>query len=90
MHIHEHLTVWPSANSVGVPGLEGKRKDVKWDWIYIESMTRPKQEFNFLDEVETVLFEGFMTYCVTWYHKPTEILIQSDLMMNLPCTEVSG
>jgi hypothetical protein len=88
LYIHEYLKVWPSAKSVGVPGLEGKRKDVKWDWIYKDSMTKPEKEFEFADEVETVLFEGFITYCVAWYHKPTKTLIQSDLMMNLPCTEV--
>jgi hypothetical protein len=76
MYIHEYLKVWPLAKSIGVPGLEGKRRDVKWDWIC-------------KDEIETVLFEGFITCCVAWYHKPTKTLIQSDLMMNLPCTEVS-
>ncbi|KAJ4373603.1 hypothetical protein N0V86_007745 [Didymella sp. IMI 355093] len=87
LYIHEYLKVWPSAKSIGVPGLEGKRKDVKWDWIYKDSMTKPEKEFDFADEIETVLFEGFITYCVAWYHKPTKTLIQSDLMMNLPCTE---
>lgn len=88
MYIHEYLKVWPSAKSIGVPGLEGKRKDVNWDWIYGDSMMKPEKEFGFAQDVETVLFEGFITYCVAWYHKPTKTLIQSDLMMNLPCTEV--
>lgn len=89
MYIHEYLKVWPSAQFIGVPGLEGKRKDVRWDWIYKDSMTKPEKEFGFADELETVLFEGFITYCVAWHHKPTKTLIESDLMMNLPCTEVS-
>jgi hypothetical protein len=90
MYIDEYLTVWPSAKTIGVPGLEGKRKDVKWDWIYRDRMMKPEKEFNFAQDAETVLFEGFITYCVAWYHKPTKTLIQSDLMMNLPCTEVGA
>ncbi|KAF3039019.1 hypothetical protein E8E12_007173 [Didymella heteroderae] len=87
MYIHEYLKVWPSTRSIGVPCLEDKRKDVKWNWIYKDSITKPEKEFGFADEIETILFEGFITYCVAWYHKPTKTLIQSDLMMNLPCTE---
>jgi hypothetical protein len=89
MYIRDYLKVWPSAKTIGVPGLDGKRKDVKWDWIYSDSMTKPEKEFDFARDIETVLFEGFITYCVAWYHKPTKTLLQSDLMMNLPCTEVS-
>ncbi|UPX19874.1 uncharacterized protein EKO05_0010125 [Ascochyta rabiei] len=89
MYIQEYLKVWPSAKAIGVPGLEGKRTDIQWDWIYGDSMMKPEKEFGFTQDVETVLFEGFITYCVAWYHKPTKTLIQSDLMMNLPCTEVA-
>lgn len=88
MYIQDYIKVWPSATAIGVPGLEGKRKDVRWDWIYGDSMSKPEKEFQFANEIETVLFEGFITYCVAWYHRPTKTLIQSDLMMNLPCTEV--
>lgn len=89
MYVQEYLKVWPSAKAIGVPGLKGKRKDVNWSWIYSDSMTKPEKEFGFAEDIETVLFEGFITYCVAWYHKPTRTLIQSDLLMNLPCTEVA-
>lgn len=88
MYVHEYLKVWPTAKSIGVPGLECKRRDVKWELIYSDNMIKPEKKFGFAEDVETVLFEGFITYCVAWYHKPTKTLIQSDLMMNLPCTEV--
>jgi hypothetical protein len=89
LSVKEYLAVWPDAKTIGVPGLETKRKDVKWDFI-CGDWTRggPEDTFGFTDDFETVMFEGFITHCVAWYHKPTRTLIQSDLMMNLPCTEV--
>ncbi len=50
---------------------------------------RPEDELAFTEDMETILFKGFITRCVAWYHKPTKTLTQSDLLMNLPCTEVS-
>ncbi|KAK5278299.1 hypothetical protein LTR20_004095 [Exophiala xenobiotica] len=90
LYVKDYLAVWPSAKTIGVPGLERKRKDIKWDFIYGDSADRrntPEDVFGFAEDMETVLFEGFITLCVAWYHKPTRTLIQSDLMMNLPCTE---
>ncbi|KAJ9496231.1 hypothetical protein H2202_008189 [Exophiala xenobiotica] len=90
LYVKDYLAVWPSAKTIGVPGLERKRKDVKWDFIYGDSADRrntPEDVFGFAEDMETVLFEGFITFCVAWYHKPTRTLIQSDLIMNLPCTE---
>jgi hypothetical protein len=88
LSVQSYLEVWPNAKTIGVPGLERKRKDVKWDFI-CGDWTRgsPEDEFGFAEDFETVMFEGFITYCVAWYHRPTKTLIQSDLMMNLPCTE---
>lgn len=89
LSIRSYLDVWPDAKTIGVPGLEKKRKNVKWDFICGEwTRGSPEDEFDFAHDVETVMFEGFITYCVAWYHKPTKTLIQSDLLMNLPCTEV--
>ncbi|CAN9193108.1 unnamed protein product [Alternaria alternata] len=75
------------AKTIGVPGLDSKRKDVNWNYIYKDWRTSPEDQFDFAQDFETVLFEGFITYCVAWYHKPTKTLIQLDLMMNLLCTE---
>jgi len=88
MYAEDYIDAWPEAKTIGVPGLESKRKDVEWDYIYEDWRTSPEDQFDFAQEIETVLFEGFITYCVAWYDKPTKTLIQSDLMMNLPCTEV--
>jgi hypothetical protein len=88
MYVGDYVNAWPEVKTIGVPGLDSKRKDVKWDYIYKDWRTSPEDEFGFSEDFETVLFEGFITYCVAWYHKPTKTLIQSDLMMNLPCTEV--
>jgi hypothetical protein len=88
MYVKEYVEAWPKAKTIGVPGLDSKRKDIKWDYIYKDWRSSPEDEFDFAQDIETVLFEGFITYCVAWYHKPTQTLIQSDLMMNLPCTEV--
>ncbi|KAL1794563.1 hypothetical protein ACET3X_006379 [Alternaria dauci] len=87
MYVKDYVDAWPEAKTIGVPGLDSKRKDVKWDYIYKDWRTSPEDQFDFAQDFETVLFEGFITYCVAWYHKPTKTLIQSDLMMNLPCTE---
>ena len=88
MYIQDYLNTWPMAKTIGVPGLNSKRKDIKWDYIYEDWRTSPEDQYEFAQDIETVLFEGFITYCVAWYHKPSKTLIQSDLMMNLPCTEV--
>jgi hypothetical protein len=89
LSVKSYLDVWPEAKMIGVPGLESKRKDVKWDYVCGDwTKGSPEEEFGFAEDMETVMFEGFITYCVAWYHKPTKTLIQSDLMMNLPCTEV--
>jgi hypothetical protein len=89
LFVKSYVDVWPDAKTIGVPGLENKRKDVEWDFICGDwSMGGPEDKFGFPDDFETVFFEGFITYCVAWYHKPTKTLIESDLMMNLPCTEV--
>jgi hypothetical protein len=89
LSVKSYLDVWPDAKTIGVPGLEKKRKDVQWDFICGDWMKGgPEEVFGFSEDIETVFFEGFITYCVAWYHKPSKTLIQSDLMMNLPCTEV--
>jgi len=88
MYVRDYMDAWPEAKTIGVPGLDSKRKDVEWDYIYEDWRTSPEDQFDFAQDIETVLFEGFITYCVAWYHKPTKTLIQADLMMNLPCTEV--
>ncbi|KAI4946673.1 hypothetical protein J4E91_006844 [Alternaria rosae] len=87
MYVKDYVNAWPEVRTIGVPGLGSKRKDVEWDYIYEDWRTSPEDQFDFAQDIETVLFEGFITYCVAWYHKPTKTLIQSDLMMNLPCTE---
>lgn len=103
MYVASYLHIWPTAKTIGVPGLEGKRKDVKWDYI-IDSSSRKKNNNNsdnddvmgnksdmypscLESDLEFVSFEGFITNCIAWYHRPTKTLIQSDLLMNLPCTE---
>jgi hypothetical protein len=88
MYVADYVKKWPNAKTIGVSGLDQKRKDVKWNFIYDDRQKGPEEEFGFAQDMETVLFEGFITYCVAWYHKPTKTLIQSDLIMNLPCTEV--
>lgn len=88
LYVKDYLSVWPSAKTIGVPGLERKRKDIRWDFIYSNRRHPPEDVFDFAEDVETVLFEGFITFCVAWYHKPSKTLLQSDLMMNLACTEV--
>lgn len=88
MYVKDYVDAWPEVRTIGVPGLGSKRKDVEWDYIYGDWRTSPEDQFDFAQDIETVLFEGFITYCVAWYHKPTKTLIESDLMMNLPCTEV--
>jgi hypothetical protein len=91
LYVKSYLDVWPDAKTIGVPGLEKKRKDVRWDFVCGDwSRGGPEDEFAFSEDIETVFFEGFITYCVAWYHKPTKTLIQSDLLMNLPCTEVNS
>lgn len=88
MYVKEYLDRWPNAKAIGVPGLQKKRKDVEWTYIYEDWRTSPEDQFDFAQDIETVLFEGFITFCVAWYHKPSKTLIQSDLLMNLPATEV--
>lgn len=91
LYVKSYVDVWPDAKTIGVLGLEQKRKDVRWDFICGDwSRGGPEDEFGFCEDIETVFFEGFITYCVAWYHKPTRTLIQSDLLMNLPCTEVNA
>ncbi|KXT15833.1 hypothetical protein AC579_10420 [Pseudocercospora musae] len=87
LYVADYLKRWPNARTIGVSGLPGKRKDVSWDFVYEDWQQSPEDQFSFSDEIETVLFEGFITYCVAWYHKPTRTLIISDLLMNLPATE---
>ena len=88
LFIKDYLSVWPGAKTIGVPGLDGKRKDVKFDFIYQNKERKPEDVFDFADEMESVMFEGFMTYAVAWYHKPSKTMIETDLLLNLPSTEV--
>jgi hypothetical protein len=88
MYVADYVKQWPNAKTIGVSGLDRKRKDIRWDFVYDDQKRCPEKEFGFAQDMETVLFKGFITYCVAWYHKPTKTLIQSDLMMSLPCTEV--
>lgn len=87
MYVADYLKIWPNAKTIGVPGLTGKRKDVDWNFIYSERNHKVEDVLGFAEDMETVLFEGFITYCIAWYHKPTKTLFQSDLLMNLPCYE---
>ncbi|KAK4616063.1 hypothetical protein CLAFUW4_09957 [Fulvia fulva] len=89
LYITPYLTRWPTAKTIGVPGLASKRKDISWDFIYSPSpqTLTPEAAFNFSEDMETVLFTGFITHATAWHHKPTKTLIQSDLLMNLLATE---
>lgn len=87
MYIGDYLAHFPQAKTIGVKGLDQKRKDINWSFIYESRQQRPENVFEFSDEIETVLFKGFITRAVAWYHKATGTLIVSDLLMNLPCTE---
>lgn len=88
LYVAEYVSQWPEAKTIGVTGLQRKRKDVKWDFIYSDARNSPETHFPFPEgEIETVLFEGFITRAVAWYHIPTQTLIVSDLLMNLPAKE---
>ncbi|KAJ9610682.1 hypothetical protein H2200_005459 [Cladophialophora chaetospira] len=87
LYVKDYLDTWPDAKAIGVKGLEGKRKDVKWNFVYENAQRKPEDVFGFSEDVESVMFEGFITRAVAWYHRPSGTLIQSDLLMNLPCTE---
>lgn len=87
MYIKDYLSLYPEAKVIGVKGLDQKRKDIKWDFVYSDHHQKPEDVFGFSDEIETVLFEGFITRAVAWYLKDSGTLILSDLLMNLPCTE---
>jgi hypothetical protein len=90
MYIKDYLQEWPEAKAIGVKGLETKRKDVAWDYIYdtqdLDGET-PEVVFGWETEIETLCFSGFITRAVAWHHKPTGTMITSDHLMNLPCTE---
>lgn len=91
LSVHEYVAAWPAAKTIGVPDLQKKRNDVRWDWIYggdEELGEKAEEVFGWEDEVESVFFEGFITRAVAWWHVPTKTLVVSDLLMNLPCTEV--
>ncbi|KAJ4372532.1 hypothetical protein N0V83_004307 [Neocucurbitaria cava] len=90
LSVTDYIKAWPDAKTIGVPGLDDKRKDIYWHFICGDwRRGGPEDEYGFAQDMETVMFEGFITNAVAWYHKPSRTLIQSDLMMNLPCTEVS-
>jgi hypothetical protein len=91
LSVSEYVSAWPDARTIGVQGLEKKRSDVRWDWVYGgdgELGERPEEVFGWEGEVESVLFEGFITRAVAWLHKDSETLVVSDLLMNLPAREV--
>jgi hypothetical protein len=90
MYVADYIKTWPDAKTIGVVGLPQKRKDVHWDFVYTSQSTTPEAHFSFNDDIETVLFEGFITYAVAWYHRPSKTLIVSDLLMNLPAKEQYG
>ena len=84
MYIRSYLDAWPDAKAIGVKGLDQKRPDVRWDYLYdiYDGNKKPEVVFGFEHEIETVMFEGFITRAVAWYHRPTQTLIVSDLLMN--------
>ncbi|KAJ4291815.1 hypothetical protein N0V90_009710 [Kalmusia sp. IMI 367209] len=78
LSVSSYLSVWPNAKSIGVPGLQKKRKDVRWDWIYggdEELGERPEEVFGWEGEVESVLFEGFLTCAVAWWLVESRTLV---------------
>ena len=90
MYIRSYLDTWPQAKSIGVKGQDFKRPDVRWDYIYDPSdlnSEKPEVTFAFSDEIETIMFSGFITRAIAWHHKPSHTLILSDQLMNLPCVE---
>ncbi|KAL5465264.1 hypothetical protein PMIN06_000745 [Paraphaeosphaeria minitans] len=90
LSVAEYVAAWPGAKTIGVRGLERKRSDVRWDWIYggeEELGERPEEVFRWEGEVGSVLFEGFITRAVAWLYRPSGTLVVSDLVMNLPARE---
>lgn len=89
LSVAEYVKEWPDAKTIGVQGLERKKGGVRWDFIYgLEGKgERPEELFGW-EEMESVLFEGFVTRAVAWLHVESGTVVVSDLVMNLPAREV--
>ena len=91
MYIRSYLDAWPNAKALGVQGLETKRRDVEWDHIYsVGDGNKPPETIfraDWGDDIQTILFDGFITRAIAYLHCPSSTLIVSDLLMNLPCYE---
>ncbi|PRP80823.1 hypothetical protein PROFUN_11238 [Planoprotostelium fungivorum] len=91
MSVGDYVTEYPKATLICPPGLMEKlnRKGIKFTsaFQHADNLDPPERFLEGLDSLETRVLRGFITYPTAWYHKPSRTLIQSDLMMNMPCDE---
>lgn len=76
---------YPSAKLIGPGPLGEKRKDLKFDGLYLKDA--PETTYGFEDDLVAIPFGGTALTDIGFYHKASKTLIVGDLVYNLPNTE---
>ncbi|EMD63113.1 hypothetical protein COCSADRAFT_337744 [Bipolaris sorokiniana ND90Pr] len=63
MFVKEYTDVWSEAKTTSIPGLNKKRKDIKWDYIYKDWTSSPEDQFDFAQDVETAFRRVYYVLC---------------------------
>lgn len=85
LYVNEWAAAYPSASVSGCPGLEKKRKDVRWSRILDDA---PAAEWR--GELDQVFFGArSLENEVVFFHRPSKTIISSDFIFNL-ATHASG
>ena len=86
LYVGEWKQLYPNASVIGVEGLDKKRKDVHFDYIFSKNNAKALPK-DFTDEFDTAYFDGFVSKDLVLYHKVTKSLMVADLLWNLPAHE---
>jgi len=76
---------YPNAKLIGPGPLGEKRKDLKFDGLYLKDAEGTT--YGFEDDITAIPFGGTALTDIAFYHKPSKTLIVGDLLYNLPNTE---
>ncbi|KAI8817520.1 uncharacterized protein EV422DRAFT_216377 [Fimicolochytrium jonesii] len=99
LHAAEYKQKWPDAVLIGVPGLQEKRDDVKFD-VIVEGVKPidaanpapavPPKRIGFEDEISYRHFSGQRNQDTLYLHRPSKTLLTADLMINFPLPKEQG
>ncbi|KAH0581849.1 hypothetical protein H2248_011527 [Termitomyces sp. 'cryptogamus'] len=85
LFLSEVKNAYPEAKLIAPVEVVDRLKDLKFDGAW--GRDSPTTSYGFEDEIKACFFSGFKNKDVAFLHVESKVLIEADLLFNLPATE---